>query len=232
VHALRSSGTGVDAELGDGQRLRAGTAIVAAGAFAAGSGLLPAPVELRAKSEVYAMAELDDQQAAELSAMPCVHGTITHPRLADLYVLPPIRYPDGRTYIKAGANTMTDHWLPDPAAVRAWYQHGDDGGVLPDLSAVVTGLLPGIRVRSWHTRRCADAYTAHYHPYIGPVAPGIVAVLGGNGRGAQAADAIGHLAAQIVLAGEWKSGLPRAAFRPVPAPGTWNGMTLLRDRVS
>ena len=41
-------------------------------------------------------------------------------------MLPPIRYPDGRTYLKFGANTMIDHWLPDPAAVRAWYDHGDE----------------------------------------------------------------------------------------------------------
>jgi sarcosine oxidase len=231
VHALRSSGAGMGAELGDGRRLRADTAIVAAGAFAAGSGLLPVPVELRAKSEVYAMAELDDQQAAELHAMPCVNRTITHPQLADLYVLPPIRYPDGRTYIKVGANTMIDRWLPDPAAVRAWYRHGDGTGMLPALRAALTGLVPGIRVRSWHTRRCADAYTAHYHPYIGPVAPGIVAVLGGNGRGAQAADAIGQLAAQFALTGEWKSALPRGAFEPVPVPGPWNGMTLLHARL-
>ena len=74
---------------------------MATGAFAAGSDLLPVPVALRAKSEVYAMAELDDQQAAELAAMPCINRTIDHPELADLYVLPPIRYPDGRTYLKA-----------------------------------------------------------------------------------------------------------------------------------
>jgi sarcosine oxidase len=230
VRALRSSGAGVDADLGDGRRLRADTAIVATGAFAAGSGLLPKPVELRAKSEVYGMAELDDRQAAELGAMPCVNRAISHPQLADLYVLPPIRYPDGRTYLKVGANTTIDRWLPDPAAVRSWYRHGDDAGLLPAMRSVLVDLLPGIRVRSWHARRCADAYTAHYHPYIGALSPGIAAVLGGNGRGAQAADAIGHLAAQLALTGEWKSELPRAAFRPVLAPGTWNGMTLLPDR--
>ncbi|HUY49304.1 MAG TPA: FAD-dependent oxidoreductase [Streptosporangiaceae bacterium] len=117
VRALHMSATETEAEFGDGRRLRAGAAIVASGAFAAGSDLLPVPVALRAKSEVYAMAELDDQQAAGLDAMPCINRTIDHPELADLYVLPPIRYPDGRTYLKIGANTMIDHWLPDPAAV-------------------------------------------------------------------------------------------------------------------
>jgi glycine/D-amino acid oxidase-like deaminating enzyme len=231
VRALSTSATGVEADLGDGRRLRAAAAIVASGTFAAGSDLLPAPVALRAKSEVYAMAELDDQQAAELATMPCIITTAGHPHLAGLYVLPPIRYPDGRTYLKAGANTMIDRWLPDPAAVRAWYDHGDDDGPLPALRHALTVLLPGIRVRAWHTRRCADAYTAHRRPYIDILQPGRLAIaLGGNGRGAQAADAIGQLTADLALTGRWRSDLPREAFRHVASDGHWNGMTLLRDQ--
>jgi len=230
VRGLRTSAAGVDAELDDGRRLQAEMAIVASGAFAAGSDLLPVPVALWAKSEVYAMAELDDQQAAELDAMPCVNRTIQHPQLADLYVLPPIRYPDGRTYLKVGANTMIDHWLPDPAAVRAWYDHGDDDGPLPALREVLTDLLPDVRVRSWHTRRCADAYTAHRHPYIDTLEPRRLTIaLGGNGRGAQAADAVGYLTARLALTGQWQADLPHDAFRHVPARSPWNGMTLLRD---
>jgi sarcosine oxidase len=231
VRALHTSVTGIEAELGDGRRVRAGAAIVASGAFAAGSDLLPVPVALRAKSEVYVMAELDDQQAADLDAMPCINTAIDHPQLADLYVLPPIRYPDGRTYLKFGANTMIDRWLPNPGAVRAWYDRGSDDGPLPAFREALTGLLPGVRVRAWHTRRCADAYTAHRHPYIDLLGPGRLAIaLGGNGRGAQAADAVGQLTAGLALTGHWPSGLPRDAFRHVPGHGPWNGMTLLRDQ--
>ena len=231
VRALRRSVTGMEAELDDGRRLRAAAAIVASCAFAAGSDLLPAPVALRAKSEVYAMAELDGQQAADLGAMPCINREIDHPQLADLYVLPPIRYPDGRVYLKAGANTMIDHWLPDPDAVRAWYDHGNDDGALPALREALTGLLPGVRVRAWHARRCADAYTARRHPYIDALEPGRLTIaLGGNGRGAQAADAVGQLTAGLALTGRWPSDLPRDAFHHVPGHGPWNGMTLLRDQ--
>lgn len=231
VRGLRRSAAGVEAELDDGRRLRAGAAIVASGAFAAGSDLLPVPVALRAKSEVYVMAELDDKQAAELDAMPCISAAIDHPQLADLYVLPPIRYPDGRAYLKFGANTMIDHWLPDPAAVRAWYDYDDGDGPLPAFREVLASLLPGVRIRSWHTRRCADAYTAHRHPYIDVLEPGrLIIALGGNGRGARAADAIGYLTARLALTGKWQSGIPRDPFRHVPIRGPWNGMTLLRDQ--
>jgi sarcosine oxidase len=231
VQALRTSAAGAAAELSDGRRVRAEAAIVAGGALAAGSGLLPVPVELRAKSEVYAMAETDGQQALELAAMPCVNRPVTHPELSDLYVLPPVRYPDGRTYIKFGANTTADRWLPGPGAVRDWYDHGDGSGLLPALRDVLADLLPGVRVRDWHTRRCADAYTAHGRPYIDILVPGRVTIaLGGNGRGAQAADAVGQLAARLALNGRWESPLPRDVFRHVPAGGPWNGMTLLRDQ--
>jgi sarcosine oxidase len=231
VRALRTSAAGAEAELDDGRRLRAKAAIVASGAFAAGSDLLPVPVALRAKSEVYAMAELDDQQAAELATMPCINREIHHPELADLYILPPIRYPDGRTYLKLGANTMIDRWLPGPAAVQAWYQHGNEDGPLPAFREVLADVLPGVRVRAWHTRRCSDAYTARRHPYIDILEPGRVTIaLGGNGRGAQAADAVGQLTAGLALAGRWESDLPREAFRHVPADGPWDGMILLRDQ--
>jgi sarcosine oxidase len=231
VQALRVSGGGVEAGFEDGRQVRAGAAIVANGAFAAGSQLLPRLVALRARSEIYAMAEVDEQQAAELAGMPCVKRTIEHPELADLYVIPPIRYPDGHFYIKAGANTTMDQWLTGPAAVRAWYDHGHSDGPLSALRELVTSLLPGIRVSSWHTRRCGDAHTAHAMPYIDVLEPGrLIVALGGNGRGARHADAVGQLTADLALNGEWQSSLPRDVFRHVPAGSGWTGMPLLWEQ--
>lgn len=231
VQVLRVSGGGVEAGFEDGRQIRAGAAIVANGAFAVGSFLLPRPVALRARSEIYAMAEVDEHQAADLAGMPCVKRTIEHPELADLYVLPPIRYPDGHFYIKAGASTMMDQWLTDPAAIRAWYDHGHSDGPLPAMRELVTSLLPGTRVTSWHTRRCGDAHTAHAMPYIDVLEPGrLFVALGGNGRGARHADAVGQLAAVLALTGEWQSGLPRDTFRHVPAGAGWTGMPLLRQQ--
>lgn len=231
VEVLRFSGGGVEAGLGDGTRVRAGAAIVANGAFAAGSSVLPRPVALRARSEIYALAEVSAQQAADLAGMPCVKRAIDHPELADLYLIPPVRYPDGHFYIKAGANTMIDAWLADPAAVRAWYDHGHSDGPLPALRELVASLLPGIRVSSWHTRRCGDAHTAHAMPYIDVLEPGrVILALGGNGRGARHADAVGQLAAGLALTGEWQSSLPRDNFRHVVASDAWTGMPLLREQ--
>lgn len=231
VRALRTSAAGVEAELETGERLRAGTAVVATGAFAAGCDLLGHPLALRAKSETYGLAELSDDQAAELGSMPCVVRAVAHPEVADLYLLPPIRYPDGRIYVKVGANTLIDRWLADPASVRAWYRDGDSRAPLPALREVFADLLPDAGVRSWHTRRCADAYSAHGRPYVGVLEPGrLVVALAGNGHSAQTADALGAIAAGLALTGRWTDPLPAQAFAPAPADAVWTGMTLLPDR--
>jgi glycine/D-amino acid oxidase-like deaminating enzyme len=70
-------------------------------------------------------------------------------------------------------------------------------------------------------------------PYIDILEPGrLIIALGGNGRGAQAADAVGDLTSRLALTGQWPSSLPRDAFRHVPAHASWNGMVLLRDQAS
>jgi hypothetical protein len=118
--------------------------------------------------------------------------------------------------------------LPDPAAIRAWYDHGNDHGPLPARREALTGLLPGIRVRAWHTRRCADACTAHRRPYIDILQPGRLTIaLGGNGRGAQAADAVGQLTASLALTSHWPSDLPRRLPpHPRPQPLEWHDLAL------
>jgi hypothetical protein len=50
------------------------------------------------------------------------------------------------------------------------------------------------------------------------------------GCGAQAAEAIGQLTADLALTGQWQSDLPHTAFRRIPGNGPWHGMTLLRDQ--
>jgi hypothetical protein len=58
--------------------------------------------------------------------------------------------------------------------------------------------------------------------------PGLTIALGGNGRGAQAADAVGQLTASLAMAGRWQSDLPHDGYRHVPADAPWNGMQLMR----
>jgi sarcosine oxidase len=229
VRRLRVTAAGVEAELADGSRVRSDAAVVAAGTFTLDPNLLPVTPRLRAKSETYALAEVDAELAD--APLPCVARLVDDPDLGEVYALPPIRYPDGRTCIKIGANTIADRWLHTTDELVDWYRAGDTAVQSEALRRAFASLFPHVRVRSWHVRRCADGYTAHDRPYVDAIEPGrLFVVTGGNGRGAQVADALGAVAADLAVDGAWTSPLPHEQFAFVQAGGPWEGAQLLADR--
>jgi sarcosine oxidase len=134
--------------------------------------------------------------------MPPIVYRIDHPRLFELYILPPIRYPDGRYYLKMGANTVLDQFIGSVAEINGWYRSGESDAMLAEMQALVLELFPGLTAESWRTHRCVITRTAHKRPYIDEVVPGRVYVaVGGNGQGAKAADEVGRLAAGLVVEG-------------------------------
>lgn len=224
---LRLTASGVEVELQGGATVAGDAAVVATGAFTTAFPVLPVEPALRVKSETVLMGEVEDAP----EDLPCVGRDLAGDALGELYCLPPIAYPDGRRYLKVGANTAHDAWLDGGDAIAAWYHGGDSDRDLAALREEAERLLPGVRVAGWHTRRCAEAYTAHGRPYVDVVEPGrLVVATGGNGRSAEIADAIGALAAELARDGDWSSPFPRDALRLVRAGEPWDGAELLRDR--
>jgi glycine/D-amino acid oxidase-like deaminating enzyme len=79
-------------------------------------------------------------------------------------------------------------------------QHASDLDWLRDL---LLGLLPGLQAEAWLTKPCLIPGTPTKLPYLEIVDPGCVMAVGGNGYAAKSADAIGALAAGLVLNGQW-----------------------------
>jgi sarcosine oxidase len=184
-------------------RFQAKKVLVAAGAYSNGFNLLPRPLSLRLKQEYVIRALLPDTEVARFKDMPPIVYRIDHPRLAELYILPPIRYPDGRFYLKMGANTVLDQFVESVEAINGWYRQGDSDRLLPDLRDMVLSLFPNLKAESWHTHRCVITRTAHGRPYIDTVVAGqLYLAAGGNGQGAKAADEVGRLAARMLADGE------------------------------
>lgn len=201
VTGVRVEGEGLVVEAG-GRSYGAEKVLVAAGAYSNGFGLLERPLDLRVKGEYVIRAAVPDSEVERLRNMPPIVYRIDHPRLFELYILPPIRYPDGRYYLKMGANTALDESVETVAGINGWYRDGDSDVLLGEMRDLVLALFPGLRAESWSTHRCVITRTGHGRPYIDEVTPGRVYVaVGGNGQGAKAADEIGRLAARLVVKG-------------------------------
>jgi sarcosine oxidase len=197
---------GVVVQTESGGRFRAEKVLVAAGVYSNNFGLLERPsgrpLSLRLKQEYVIMAALPEQEVSRLREMPPIDYRIDHPRLADLYILPPIRYPDGRFYLKMGANTILDQFIETAGQINDWYRAGSSDAMLAEMRQAVLDIFPDLMAESWHTHRCVITRTAHGRPYIDEVVPGrLYVAVGGNGQGAKAADEIGRLAARLVVEG-------------------------------
>jgi glycine/D-amino acid oxidase-like deaminating enzyme len=198
----------------EGQVYQARRVLLATGAFTNCFDLLAGKLALRVKSETIILARLPAAERERLRGMPTLIYDIASPHLSGIYLLPPIRYPDGHYYLKMGANTMADRSLSSLEEMQAWMAAGDSEVMRPVLQAALQAILPGLQATGWQTQRCLVTYTDHGRPYIGAIEPGrLYVATGGNGMAAKSSDTIGKLAAELTAHGRWPADWDEAVFQ-------------------
>ncbi len=217
--ALRSGTGGFIAETAAGE-IEAERLLLSGGGFT--NGLLPAlglpALDLRPRLISVLLARLDEREAERLAAMPSIiYRTANHTRgyvgLHSIYALPPIRYPDGHSYVKIGATLSTPRWATSVDEVKRWFRREVDAEQLHqqrDMARrVLCDMLPGLRVSprtsggkaddGWRVKPCVVTYTAHGQPYIDQIDERLFVAAGGCGAAAKSSDAIGAAAAGLLL---------------------------------
>lgn len=217
VVSLASRSAGVVATTAGGETIRADRAVLAAGAFTNFADLAPAPVPLRLKTETTIRAAVNDATARGLATMPAITYDIDDDDIDDVYLAPPLRYPDGVHRIKMGCNTANETWPAGLAEVLEWFRHGDSDRDLEPMERALRSLVPRVELFDVTTHRCIVSYTPSGYPTIDH-APGdehrrIVVAVGGNGTGAQGADALGEIAAGLAVDDRWPDDIERGVFR-------------------
>lgn len=216
VVGITSSATGVTLVTAEGNQFAADKVLIACGAFTNFNNLLPQPLPLRLKTESMVWGEVDEQTAVRLQTMPGVGYNIDDPDIDDIYMAPPILYPDGSYKVKLGCNTAGELWPETLAEVQAWFQSGPSEQDLPAMARALQSVLPDVEFRRITSHRCIVTYTPSGYPTIDQ-APGdengrLYIVTGGNGSGAQGSDTLGFLAAGFMHDGRWLDNLPREPF--------------------
>jgi sarcosine oxidase len=192
----------------EGGRYRAKKVLLATGAYTNCFELLERKLALRVKSETIILGRVADAEGERFKQMPAVTYEVDSPVLDGIYLLPPIRYPDGRFYIKMGCNTADDQTLHGFEEMQHWCVSGNSEGMKQPMQEAVMAIMPDLQVEHWETKRCLVTYTPHGKPFIDVVEPGrIYMATAGNGTGAHPSDAIGRLAAQLMVTDEWTAEL-------------------------
>ncbi|CUH38173.1 Monomeric sarcosine oxidase [Jannaschia seosinensis] len=179
--------------LADGGRIAGGHVVVATGPHAASDGLLPRKPAMKVWARTVAFARLSEAEGARLASLPSVIW-VPEGWQYDLYMLPPVRYPDGRLYLKIGGQVDGPR-IHSAAEMRAWFHGAGDAEVGAQLLAEMRTVLPGLEAEATHTGPCAVVWSETGYPYIDAAAPGVTVLCGGNGAAAKSGDEIGRLGA-------------------------------------
>lgn len=212
VHALAVRDDGVEVTTASGRAVWADRVLVATGGFANVHAVMARKLAITVRGRTIVKAEVDAERLGRLRTMPSLIVGGTAP-LGDPYILPPIRYPDGRWYVKLGTGEF-EHRLTTLAEMVDWFQSAGGAEDREALHQTVVSLIPDLDGAPIHTDTCAVTATVSGCPYVDLIADGRVGIaIGGNGKAAKSSDEIGRLGAELVLTGAWSGDLPAETFR-------------------
>jgi len=184
--------------LASGATINAGQIVVATGAYAGMDALLPFRPRLEVYARTVAFVELEETEAMALAGMPTLIF-VPEGQSHDLYLLPPIRYPDGRWLVKIGGEADSPR-LRSAAEMTAWFRSAGSPEAGRTLLEQLGRVMPDLPLNRTSTASCAVTFTATGKPYIARLDAMTTILTGGNGAGAKCADELGRLGA-LVAAG-------------------------------
>ncbi|MCX6045470.1 MAG: FAD-dependent oxidoreductase [Chloroflexi bacterium] len=194
-----------------GAHYQARKVLVAAGGYT--NHLVSRKLDLRPKAVTVLLGELSEAEVKRLQGLTTLIWRLAdHPLLASIYAAPPIRYPDGKMYIKIGGTVKAPHFMHAPEEFRAWFHSAGDSDEANALRDVLLTLLPGLKVESYQTKPCVYTLTAHEHPYIDRLDDQLFVAAGGCGSSAKSSNELGHIAALLVEKGAWNYDIPAKVF--------------------
>ncbi|KAL5005301.1 hypothetical protein ScPMuIL_018757 [Solemya velum] len=177
-------------------------------------GVIP---EFDCATDTVALGEVSHSDAIKLRTMPVViyrgkgnNWAPRYPRDSDgnigFYFLPPIKYPDGKYYMKIGHIGYPGNPPIKPEAVASWYSNHGNAEMGDNLNNLLQSLCCG-------KVGCVVMRTPTHHPYIDMVTSSLGVAIGGNGWAAKSCDEIGRIAADMIITSSWNYDIPRDIFR-------------------
>ncbi|XP_042911797.1 monomeric sarcosine oxidase [Parasteatoda tepidariorum] len=168
--------------------------------------------------ETVALFEIPENEVKRLSSLPdVIHvrgSDKSFPNGIGTYFLPPIKYPNGKFYIKIGVDGCSEE-AKDLDDIKKWYQSDGDRKLIELEEKLIKMDLPGLKYDSVSSRTCVNCYTPNGLPYIDRINPTLTVAVAGNGKGAKFSDEVGRLAAKLSMTGEWDSELEQIRFRAI-----------------
>jgi sarcosine oxidase len=197
----------------DGAVYSAEHVLIAAGGFSINESLLPRAIDLKVYGRTVAFFEIKDEDLATYAGMPSLIHQPDDP-VDHIYLLPPVRYPDGKTYLKIGGDP-DDLLMETEPEIRAWFRRGGRLTTRDHLHRIIRQLVPSLADAPISMAACVTSFTPDNYPAIGFASDRVAVLTGGCGAAAKSSDEIGRLGAELLQHGRIIDDAYGDVFRPV-----------------
>lgn len=190
---ISESGAGVTIRTRSGN-VEAERVLVAAGGHT--QSLLGQSLGFTVYGRTVAMFRLAEAQVRRLAGMPSMR--CFGPKGESPYILPPIPYPDGQTWLKLGGDPV-DLKLESEADIKGWFK---SGGSIEVADGLQRQILDRIRDLDFEERRvvpCMTTFGDTGLPCIGPLSQRVTVAFGCYGKSAKCSDELGRLGGMALL---------------------------------
>ncbi|KRR23413.1 NAD(P)/FAD-dependent oxidoreductase [Bradyrhizobium retamae] len=199
---ISESGSGVTIRTRSGS-VEAERVLVAAGGHT--QSLLGQSLGFTVYARTAAMFRLGAAEVERLAGMPSMR--CVGPKGENPYILPPIPYPDGQTWLKLGGDPV-DLPLESEADIKDWFQSGGSIHVADGLQKQILDRIRDLKFEERRVVPCMTTFSDKGLPSIGPLSERVAVAFGCYGKSAKCSDELGRLAGMALL-GEVRAELAR-----------------------
>ncbi|XP_022081073.1 uncharacterized protein LOC110974057 [Acanthaster planci] len=197
-----------------GRRLSAKKVLLCTGAFTQLKNLLPPSkkLDLGIDGTFVVKLEVGESDLEKLRAMPTM-TSFTDPEW-NCYIIPPVRYPDGKYYLKLGPGYQDQRRLNTLKEVKDWFLSQPDPKLVAKYRDLLLSIVKDFTPVSVQADMCVCTRTRTELPYCDMLSPRLGLAVGGYGYGAMLSDEVGRMAARMIAGEEnWSQGIPEEALR-------------------
>lgn len=187
--------------------------LVATGSFINYFNMLPQKLKLETKSEVVLLVKIKEEMLSHYASLPSMLYEIEEDETEGIYIIQPVKYPDGNYYLKIGCNSPYDIYFESLEQIQNWFSKGNGEKYAPALLKAIRKVFPSLNLECVLTKKCIISRTETGRPYIGETSIAGLFLAGGcNGYSAMCSDAIGSVASHLVLKGIIPENYPKNGF--------------------
>jgi sarcosine oxidase len=190
---ISESGSGVTIRTRSGD-VEAERVLVAAGGHT--QSLLGRSLGFTVYARTAALFRLGAAETQRLAGMPSMR--CFGPKGDNPYILPPVPYPDGHTWLKLGGDPI-DVALESEADIKDWFRSGGSHAVADGLERQIVARLPGLDFEERRVVPCMTTFGKTGLPCIGPLSPRVTLAFGCYGKSAKCSDELGRLGGMALL---------------------------------